>query len=236
VLCGDAPHTLQGHCLRCQRPHSWQNDPARAQTALADLFAALPQDPALHAFHHALQGAGGKMIGVLLGSNAHGQLCALRAFSGDLSGQADWPGFVPSIIRREHTAALEQQTLQAIAKASTALQTTTGDARAALLRSRREASAKLMAAMIDHTHLRSAGGALLPLRAVMGSRGIPSGTADCVVPKLLHHAHKQHITPTAIAEAWWGPPRGTRRHGALQAPCAPRCQPLLGHLLCPAPA
>jgi ectoine hydroxylase-related dioxygenase (phytanoyl-CoA dioxygenase family) len=71
-----------------------------------------------------------------------------------------------------------------------------------------------------------------PLPRVFGDRGIPSGAGDCVVPKLLAAANVAGARVVGVAEAWWGPPHGARRHGALEPPCAARCQPLLGFLLC----
>ena len=68
-----------------------------------------------------------------------------------------------------------------------------------------------------------------------GGRRPPTGTGDCCAPKLLSAASKRGIRPIAIAECWFGAPSpdGARRHGQLHLPCAEKCTPILGFLLCP---
>ncbi|MEW5853495.1 MAG: hypothetical protein AB2A00_32260 [Myxococcota bacterium] len=101
-----------------------------------------------------------------------------------------------------------------------------------LRESRRNASATLMAAMFDVVVMTSARGERRPLREVFVGAGMPSGTGQCAVPKLLHAANLAGIRPVAIAEAWWGPTVNGRTHGEVQAPCERKCQPILGYLLC----
>lgn len=61
--------------------------------------------------------------------------------------------------------------------------------------------------------------------------GIPTGTGECCMPKLLHYAASHQLRPIAIAEFWWGPPTSDHVQGEFYGPCAPRCQPLLGFML-----
>jgi len=69
-------------------------------------------------------------------------------------------------------------------------------------------------------------------------RRIPSGAGECCAPKLLQEAARRCVTPRGMVEFWWGPPPpdGSKRHRHLYGPCAGKCQPLLGHLLCGADA
>lgn len=181
------------------------------------------------------------MLATLVGRDADGTLMTLRAFSGDLGGVADVDGCVPSIIRREDTAALEQQTLQIVAAATATLSSCSGAARDAARQRRKAASSTLMAAMIDATRLRTRGGRRVALRdAFFGARegrGIPSGTADCALPKLLDAAWHRGLEVVSVAEASWAPGvvDGDRAHGVLAAPCDIRCAPILGAMLCPEP-
>lgn len=64
-------------------------------------------------------------------------------------------------------------------------------------------------------------------------RGAPTGVGQCCAPKLLHWASVRQLTPTALAEFWWGPPPagGGRVSGQFYEACRERCQPLLGPLL-----
>ena len=235
-LSGTAPAQLHGRCRRCDEVHVVDNDVAVGTAALEALFVAIDDDAALASFRAALSATRGKMLAVLLADDVDGRRHMLRAFSGDLGGPNDWPGWAPSIIRREHTADLEAQTLQTLATLTKQLD----DARAendvaaadTFRRARKQTSATLMAAMHDAVSLTSTAQTTLPLRDVFVGVGIPSGTADCGLPKLLHAVNGRALRFVGCAEAWWGPDLGDRRHGTLQAPCEGKCQPILGHLLC----
>lgn len=230
--------TLNGHCARCGCVHHQPNNTADALAPLQALFDSFTHDDT--PVSRAVRRTAGKMCGVLVGEQAAargGGRVVLRAFSGDLEGVPDWPGFVTSVLRRNDTDVLEQHTLRAIAAFDAQLQLAahTHDARRIqLLRhQRRLASAALMSAMHDAARLCSASGVVWPLRRAFVGAGIPSGTADCAVPKLLDAANRAGITVHSVLEAWYGPVRGERRHGVVQQPCARKCQPILGFLLCP---
>jgi hypothetical protein len=242
---GTVPASIGGPCALCGQVHTLTLDEAPALRALATWFSAL-QSPATttdRAFVALLDKAGGrKMLATLVGRAADGDLVVLRAFSGDLAGHGDVDGCVPSIIRREDTAALEAETLQIVARATARLSSCDAAVRDEARRQRKAASATLMAAMIDATRLRTRGGRRVPLReAFLGARdgrGIPSGTADCALPKLLDAAFRAGLDVVSVAEASWAPGvvEGERAHGVLAAPCDIRCAPILGAMLCPRPA
>lgn len=61
--------------------------------------------------------------------------------------------------------------------------------------------------------------------------GPPTGTGECCAPKLLVQAARLGLTPTGLAEFWWGPTLGNRRQGEFYTACKERCQPLIGPLL-----
>jgi tRNA pseudouridine32 synthase / 23S rRNA pseudouridine746 synthase len=106
-------------------------------------------------------------------------------------------------------------------------------ARRRLKRARQQLSAALMAAMFDATVLTNARGVPASLREAFLGGGIPSGTGECAVPKLLEAANRAGLRPVALAEAWWGRTLNGRQHGDVQPPCERKCQPILGYLLCP---
>lgn len=64
-----------------------------------------------------------------------------------------------------------------------------------------------------------------------GSPAMPTGTGDCCAPKLIAAAVRGGVRPTGLVELWWGP-AGERAPGELSTPCASRCQPILGTMLC----
>lgn len=241
-LQGTAPDVIEGRCRRCDVVHALHFGPAPAVTALSSWWAAL-QAPTTETTSHLatlLNRAGGhKMLAVLIGRDRSGAMHELRAFSGDLLGHGDVEGCAPSIIRREDTAALERETLRVVAELTTRIEAGGGPEVAALRRRRREASRLLMAAMIDATRVGTRGGLRVPLRAAFcgGDDGakIPSGTADCALPKVLHAAFAADLEVISVAEASWAPGVivGERAHGRLASPCLPRCVPIVGTMLCP---
>lgn len=61
----------------------------------------------------------------------------------------------------------------------------------------------------------------------------PSGAGECCAPKLLQAAYVRGLTPLAMAEFWYGRPRGgeVRRHGEHYPACRGKCLPVLGWML-----
>jgi hypothetical protein len=241
-LQGSAPDVIEGRCRRCGVVHALRCDPAPAVAALSSWWLALQArttEPHAHLAALLDRAGGHKMLAVLVGRDRSGATHELRAFSGDLLGHGDIEGCAPSIIRREDTAALEKETLRVVAELTTRIETGGGPEVAALKRERREASRRLMAAMIDATRVGTRGGLRVPLRAAFcgGDDGakIPSGTADCALPKVLHAAFAADLEVISVAEASWAPGVliGERAHGRLASPCLPRCVPILGTMLCP---
>lgn len=113
---GTPPREYAGHCPRCGREHRLVNDPELARSALGRLFGQLTHEPGWAPVRAALDASPGKMIGVMVARAEDGTRHVLQAFSGELDGQADWPGWVRSVLRREDTADLEAETLARIAE------------------------------------------------------------------------------------------------------------------------
>lgn len=61
----------------------------------------------------------------------------------------------------------------------------------------------------------------------------PSGAGECCGPKLLQAAYLQGLTPVAMAEYWYGKPKGgeLRIHGHHYPACRGKCLPILGWML-----
>jgi hypothetical protein len=223
---------LFGRCGLCGELHLHTMDAAPATDVLLSFTTSFGGD-----LLAALQRTRGKMFAAALATDDHGDVHELRAYSGDIMARNDWPGFVPPLLERRRTQALEDTTLAAIAQLDAAMKDADATQRAVLKQQRRQWSAALMKAMHDAATLCTEGGRVVGLResfsSITGQRGIPSGTGDCCLPKLLHHANQQRWRLISVAEMWWGPPQGTRLHGQLQQPCAEKCHPILGALLCP---
>ncbi|MDG1959990.1 MAG: pseudouridine synthase [Candidatus Binatia bacterium] len=106
--------------------------------------------------------------------------------------------------------------------------------RTALRQERRERSRKLQAAMHATHGLVNFRGEFLPVRDFFPAGAVPTGTGECCAPKLLQEAALRGIRPTGLTEFWWGPsPDATPRiAGDSYPPCAEKCAPILGHMLC----
>lgn len=61
----------------------------------------------------------------------------------------------------------------------------------------------------------------------------PSGAGECCAPKLLQAAYLRGLRPEAIAEYWYGKPKGgeVRVHGMHYPACRGKCLPVLGWML-----
>ncbi len=61
----------------------------------------------------------------------------------------------------------------------------------------------------------------------------PSGAGECCAPKLLQTAYMQGLNPVAIAEYWYGAPKGgeVRLHGNYYPACRGKCLPILDWML-----
>jgi hypothetical protein len=75
------------------------------------------------------------------------------------------------------------------------------------------------------------------MEAVVGPGNMASGMGDCCAPRLLTEAHRRGWRAVSLAEFFVGVSRrpGHRIHGEFYRPCAEKCRPLLGFLLCPQP-
>ncbi len=236
ALRGLPPAHHQGFCAVCGRVHRVPNRPQRAVELLNHLFGALDSDPAHAALRAALgESPRGKMLGVLWGTDARGAEHTLWSMSGDVGGRERWEGFVPPVTPRAATAAQTEDALVRINALTLELEATPNASEQevqALKAQRRAISAALMSAMFDSVVLCNGRGEALPLRQVFVGGGMPSGTGECAVPRLLNEANRKGIRPLAVGEAWWGAPQNGRVHGDIQHPCARKCEPILGHLLC----
>jgi tRNA pseudouridine32 synthase/23S rRNA pseudouridine746 synthase len=99
-----------------------------------------------------------------------------------------------------------------------------------LKRERRELSAGLQRQMHEGLSQALSAGQAWSLASLFPA-GPPTGTGECCAPKLLVEAARRGLTPTGLAEFWWGPPLAHRQAGHFYAACQERCQPLLGPLL-----
>ena len=188
----------------------------------------------------------GKMFGFLITDSGE----TLKAYSGQIQGRSDWPGYVPAIFDylqpdgyfKTHEAEItalnhEVNKYRGI--------NAKGDERRHLdevRKERKERSQALQRWLFSQFLLTNHKGETDTLLHVFEqyarSEGLqqtvpPSGTGECCAPKLLNYANNHGLRPVVLREFWYGDsPRGeVRHHGKYYEPCQARCQPIIWWLL-----
>ena len=178
----------------------------------------------------------GKMFGVLVCRRPDGSRVVLRAFSGQYGGAWEvegWVGPLFPVSRFEEASRATGRRIKALGRRIDALPA--GSAASRLLkRRRRRLSRVLMRELHGLYCLVNFRGHCHGLDRVFLEPGIPTGAGDCCAPKLLNHAARHNLVPLGLAEFFWGRENrsATRQHGRFYPPCASKCRPLLGFLLC----
>ncbi|HAX78548.1 MAG TPA: RNA pseudouridine synthase [Cyanobacteria bacterium UBA11372] len=148
---------------------------------------------------------------------------ALKVALEQLDEESRQDGIERRILKRQRDEAL-QPLQQLIAAADERMRE--------LKQKRKEMSRQLQAQMHAAYSVMNFLGNSRSLQQLM-PQGLPTGTGDCCVPKLLHYAATQGLKPLAIAEFWWGSSctNGDKNQGEFYGACVERCQPLIGFLL-----
>jgi hypothetical protein len=180
--------------------------------------------------------ARGQMLGVLLARDDSGREHVLKAFSGQYNGVWEVPGWVPPVLDPtafEKTIRDDEPRISALTARLAGL-SPDDPRRKELLARRRELSRDLMKRIFDLYHLTNFRGQTRAMGHVFLGQAMPTGTGECCAPKLLHHAATHGLAPLGLAEFYVGRTNrsGTRLHGQFYAPCAEKCTPILGFLLC----
>ncbi|GAB1409344.1 hypothetical protein MASR1M90_04980 [Desulfovibrionales bacterium] len=232
-----------GFCRTCGHEHRLSAAPAldAARALLAELkhhsSIGLGQSPDPRLDLNYLYGpARGQMFGVVVARDAHGRECVCKAFSGQYNGLWMVPGWVPPIVDPAafaQTICHDEPRIKALTRALDAM-AADDPSRPALVRQRRELSQNLMQRIFDLYALTNFHGQTKPMRDVCAGQTIPTGTGECCAPKLLHYAATHGLTPMGLVEFYVGRENrsGSRQHGQFSAPCAEKCGPILGFLLC----
>ncbi|SDP65478.1 hypothetical protein [Desulforhopalus singaporensis] len=195
-----------------------------------------PEDPTL-ATDYLWGAARGKMFGVMECLRPDGSVLTLYAFSGQYNGRWLVDGWVPPLFDVDEFITVTGDTEKEIKRLTEELAAYgKGHPEKTILRQRRRLLSKELTAKIHNLyrlHNFNGQSASLP-EAFTGSGGIPTGTGDCCAPKLLDYAARNNLQPLGMAEFYIGraTKSGSYRHGDFSAPCAKRCSPILGFLLC----
>ncbi|MDE6194011.1 MAG: RluA family pseudouridine synthase [Muribaculaceae bacterium] len=106
----------------------------------------------------------------------------------------------------------------------------------AMKEKRRADSEALQGWLFDNFRVLNARGEYRSLSEIFATTALkvpPSGAGECCAPKLLQTAYLRGLTPVAMAEYWYGAPKGgeVRRHGEHYPACRGKCLPVLGWML-----
>lgn len=232
-----------GYCRDCGRQHSLPAAPALpfAHDLLVELErrggigSGQDQDPGL-SLDYLYGPARGQMFGVLRYRDRTGAGGVLKAFSGQYNGRWHVPGWVPPILDTEEFARVtrtDEPRIKELTRRMAGLEAE-DPLRLTLLAARRELSRNLMERIFALYRLTNFRGRSRAMAAAFMGHGMPTGTGECCAPKLLHHAAMRGLTPVGLAEFYVGRENrsATRSHGRFFAPCADKCRPILGFLLC----
>ena len=232
-----------GYCRDCGQEHCLPAAPAldAARELLADMERhrsiglGMDDDPRLHLGY--LSGpARGQMFAVLAARDSAGREHVLKAFSGQYNSLWTVPGWVPPILDPaafERVIQSDEPRIKALTREIDLL-ASTAPVRVRLMAERRQLSQGLMARIFDLYRLTNLRGQTRSLAEIFLGSGMPTGTGECCAPKLLHFAATHGLIPVGLAEFYVGRENrsGTRSHGEFYAPCAEKCRPILGFLLC----
>lgn len=241
-------HAAHGYCRSCRIVHALPLEPAldRCRELMESLESSRSiQRPDQAAGDLCLSTdylfgeARGKMFGVLVGHDRSGREQTLYAFSGQYNGIWHVPGWTPplfdlNLFHRVHDD--REREIKQLTRQLAALPRGTAEWQE-LTRNRKQLSRSLMKDIFDIYVVRNFRGQSSSLGTAFSGAGLPTGAGDCCAPKLLVSAARSGITPTGLAEFYWGRENrsGTRRHGRFYHSCREKCQPLLGFLLCGIP-
>ncbi len=236
----------RGLCRQCDRVHVLPRDGALhamealqhelAEGRLADSGATDERGRPIVDANVLHQPRGGKMFGVLIGRETGGAVVVLRAFSGQVGGAWNIPGWCPPLFDVGDWLSLEATYDPEIRGVTAELEACEQEAARSVLAQQRAAlSRKLMERYHGlYTFHNFAGRRGGWSQVLDGETRVSSGMGDCCAPKLLNEAARRGLAPAALVEFYWGATNRakTRTHKETYSPCAEKCAPLLGFMLC----
>ncbi len=178
----------------------------------------------------------GKMFGVLQCLNLNNEQVWLYGFSGQYNGRWLVPGWAPPLFDVERFKQMHDPVERKIKELGRQIeQQRDADRRKPLQAARTQLSRQLMQQIHGLYTLNNFNGQSATLDKVLGTTANkPTGIGDCCGPKLLNRAALLGLVPVSLAEFYFGRENlsNSRKHRHFYPPCADKCTPLLGYLLC----
>ncbi len=237
---------ISGYCKKCQKIHTLSSGTTikvahqllnKLMTMKTlDIFSSKPGHHSSFSVDPLFGKSRGKMLGILETLNNKGEKKILYAFSGQYNSQWDIPGWLPPPFSTKDFDMIynkrEKQIKQLTAKIAA---TSEKDPLWPIFRQQRKKLSQQLNRELQELHrLHNFSGEEARLKDIFTDRGIPTGTGECCTPKLLDYAARHQLKPLGICEFFMGRSNrsGSCKHGRFYQPCANRCQPLLGFMLC----
>jgi len=179
----------------------------------------------------------GKMLGVLhYRDRQTSREGYLYSFSGQFDDEFELIGYVPALINYEVMGAHKRATEKILDTLGEEIANQADSEEKFTLKQRRKKISQALMQDIFSLYrpMTPSGKALRLEEAWVATTGIPAATGDCSAPKLLQEANKNQYEVLGVAEIFVGSARSQsdQVHGAFSEPCAQKCKPLLGAMLC----
>ena len=179
----------------------------------------------------------GKMLGVLHYRNPKTlKEQYLYGFSGQFDDEFELFGYVPALINYNVMGAHKRATERMLDRLGEQIETSDESPEKVILKQeRKRISQALMQDIFSLYRPKTPAGLTLKLSdAWAAETGIPAATGDCSAPKLLQQANLHRYEVLGVAEIFVGSARkqSDQLHGEFSVPCAAKCRPLLGAMLC----
>jgi hypothetical protein len=181
--------------------------------------------------------ARGKMFGVMECHATNDTTLFFKAFSGQFNGLWLVEGWVPPLFDVDEWTRVNTGPELSIKTLSAEIEACHDDheRKKRIQQERKKLSRKLMKDLHALYRLTNFLGQTLSLTDLLPARTcIPTGTGDCCAPKLLNFAATHNLVPIGISEFYWGLENksANRQHRNFYLPCAEKCRPILGFMLC----
>lgn len=228
-----------GYCEECQTDHNLSIGNSR-EYALRLMKRFRHQHPSVRSALNLSSLFGesrGKMFGVLETVSPNGETRFLYAFSGQLDGKWQLPGWAPPLFDPDQFDRLVVPEEKIIKDMGYQMDRLDPGSKTwiRLRRKRRDTSRALMEKIHNLYRLTNFHNRTVPLReAYRGTGKPPTGTGDCCAPKLLNQAVQLGLKPVGISEFFWGKETLSmnRKHSHFYPSCSEKCEPILGFMLC----
>lgn len=159
---------------------------------------------------------GGLMLGVLVALDEGDDVVVLKAFSGEVSGSATYPGWVPPTYDE---AAYKSVLQESDATIQQLLAQGRGEEASKESRKVQQTLHRLHRFHTLHDGVRR-------LDELIDVTLAPSGTGDCCAPKLLSEAYRRQLRVMSMVEFYYGSAKQRTTH-TFYPPCQERCSALV---------